>query len=54
MKMDNEPTYMDCWHFIAPLIPVSTDYSRTVYCMVFRALKEAEEQRLKKRKGQEQ
>lgn len=46
--MDNEPTYMDCWYFIAPLIPVDTDYSRTIYCMVYRALKEAEARECKK------
>ena len=49
-----KPTYMDCWYFIAPLIPVSTDFERGVYVMVFLALKEAEEKRIaekrKKRK----
>lgn len=39
--MDNEITYMDCWHFVAPMIPVNTDYARSIYCMVFSALKEA-------------
>lgn len=29
--MGNEPTYMDCWHFIAPLIPVNTDYTMDIY-----------------------
>ena len=42
----NELTYMDCWHFIAPLIPVNTDFGRGVYVMVFCALKEAEERRI--------
>lgn len=23
--MSDKLTYMDCWHFIAPLIPVDTD-----------------------------
>ncbi len=41
--MDNEPTYMDCWLFIAPLIPVDTSYGRIVYCMLYQALKEAED-----------
>lgn len=27
--MSNELTYMDCWNFIAPLIPVSTDLFQT-------------------------
>lgn len=42
----NEPTYMDCWHFIAPLIPVTTDFAQDVYVMTFHALKEAEEKRI--------
>lgn len=43
-----EITYMDCWHYIAPLIPVSSGtYSTEVYVMVFQALKEAEERRVK-------
>ena len=51
VKMDNGPTYMDCWHFIAPLMPVNSDYAVDIYCMVFQALKEAEEQRLKNERG---
>lgn len=43
----DEITYMDCWHYIAPLIPIKTGtYSMEVYVMVFRALKEAEERRV--------
>ena len=53
--MSNELTYMDCWNFIAPLIPVSTDYAMDIYVMVFNALKEAEKKRIaekrEKRKG---
>lgn len=49
--MSDNPTYMDCWHFIAPLIPVNTDYARDVYCMVFKALKDAEEKRVAEKKG---
>lgn len=26
--MSNELTYMDCWHFIAPLIPVNSDHRK--------------------------
>lgn len=52
--MSSELTYMDCWNFVAPLIPVSTDFERGVYVMFFRALKEAENRRIaekrKKRK----
>lgn len=43
--------YMDCWHFIAPLIPKNTDFAREVYVMTFNALKDAEEQRKKKPTG---
>ncbi len=42
----NEITYMDCWQFIAPLIPVTTDFAQDVYVMTFHALKEAEEKRI--------
>lgn len=48
--MSDEITYMDCWHFIAPLIPVSSDLSQDVYCMVFHALKEAEKERIAEKK----
>ncbi len=41
-------TYMDCWHYIAPLIPVTSGtVATTVYVMVFQALKEADESRKK-------
>lgn len=41
-------TYMDCWHYIAPLIPITSDGMATeIYVMVFQALKEAEERRKK-------
>lgn len=52
-RMKSDITFMDCWHFISPLIPVNSDFGQNVYCMVFRALKEAEEKRVaenKKRK----
>ena len=39
-------TYMDCWHYIAPLIPITdADWTKTAYVMLFQALKEAEERR---------
>lgn len=44
--IDTEPTYMDCWNFIAPLIPVTTDFAQDVYVMTFHALKEAEKKRI--------
>lgn len=50
--MRDELTYMDCWHFIAPLIPVNTDYTMDIYVMVFNALKGAEKKRIaEKKKG---
>lgn len=52
--MSDEITYMECWHFVAPLLPVNTDFGRAIYVMVFHALKEAEKERIaekrKKRK----
>ena len=52
--MNDKPTYMDCWNFIAPLIPVNSDYSWDIYVMVFGALKEAEKKRIaEKKKGRE-
>nr|DAH71798.1 MAG TPA: hypothetical protein [Caudoviricetes sp.] len=41
----NEITYMDCWHFIAPLIPNTIDYAQ-IFVMTFHALQEAEERRI--------
>ena len=42
-------TYMDCWRFIAPLIPVTDDQtSQWIYVMTFNALNEAEKRRVKK------
>lgn len=43
--MGNNLTYMDCWHYIAPLIPVvqGDELSQKIYLKVFRALKEAEQ-----------
>lgn len=38
-------TYMDCWHYITPLIPISTETSREIYPMVFMTMKEAEKRR---------
>lgn len=53
--METNLTYMDCWHFIAPLIPVNSEHTMDIYVMVFGALKEAEKKRIaekrKKTKG---
>ena len=40
-------TYIDCWSYIAPLIPISSEMSQEIYVMVFQALKEADERRKK-------
>lgn len=48
--MSNDITYMDCWNFIAPLIPVNTDYTREIYCMVYTAMKQAEKRRLEEKR----
>lgn len=41
-------TYMDCWNYIAPLIPITYDRMTVeIYVMVFQALKEADERREK-------
>lgn len=37
-------TYMDCWRFVAPLLPISTEEERERYLMVFYALKKADEE----------
>lgn len=50
LEMADDITYMDCWHFIAPLIPVYTDYTMDIYVMVFGALKEAEKKRIAEKK----
>lgn len=49
--MSDKLTYMDCWRFTAPLIPVNTDYTMDIYVMVFNALKEAEKKRIAEKKG---
>lgn len=48
--MSDKPTYMDCWHFIAPLIPVNSDHAMDIYVMVFNVLKEAEKKRITEKK----
>lgn len=48
--MSDDITYMDCWNFIAPLIPVNTDNTMDIYVMVFNALKEAEKRRIAEKK----
>lgn len=49
--MSNDITYMDCWHYVAPLLPVNTDFGQDVYVMIFNALKEAEKRRIAEKKN---
>lgn len=40
---------MDCWYFVAPLLPVPQDPITTeVYIKVFSALKDAEDREIRK------
>lgn len=50
----SELTYMDCWNFVAPLIPVTDDLTMEIYVMVFNALKKAEEHRKEDKHGNKQ
>lgn len=43
-----EPSAMDCWHFISPLIPVNDDFSQYVYVKTFHAFKLLEDEEKKK------
>lgn len=52
--MSNEITYMNCWRFIAPLIPNTIDYAQ-IFVMTFLALQEAEKRRIaEKRKNRKE
>ena len=43
-KEHEEPTAMDCWHYIAPLIPVTSDkMSIDIYVKTFKAFQLLEE-----------
>lgn len=45
-------TYMDCWHFIAPLIPISEDDLTTqIYVMTYKALADADEREEERRRN---
>ena len=46
-----EITYMDCWQFIAPLIPANSNYAQEIYVKTFQALKEAEKRRKQEANG---
>ena len=42
------PSAMDCWHFIAPILPITDDFSQSVYVKTFQAFKLLEEEEKKK------
>lgn len=48
--MSYEPTYMDCWHFVSRLLPTNSETARIIYCMVYHALKEADERQKEEKK----
>ena len=52
MEMGNKsPSAMECWHFIAPLIPITDDeMTHTIYVKTFRAFKLLEEEEKGKRR----
>ena len=46
-------TYMDCWSYIAPTIPITEDpISTWIYVMVFRALSDADEREKAEKKNE--
>ena len=47
---NKEPTAMECWHFIAPILPINDDFSQNVYVKTFRAFKLLEEEEKKREK----
>lgn len=49
-RMRNDITYMDCWYYVAPLLPVTTDFGQELYVMIFHALNEAEKKRIAEKK----
>ena len=48
MMQNKEPSAMDCWHFIAPILPITDDFSQSVYVKTFHAFKLLEEEEKKK------
>jgi hypothetical protein len=49
MTKRDDVTYMDCWHFVAPLIPITQDPLTTqIYVMIFSALKDADDKKIGK------
>ncbi len=46
-----KPDAMDCWHFIAPLIPLDDDLTLSVYVKTFHAFKLLEKEEKRKDGG---
>lgn len=48
-KEHEEPTAMDCWHYIAPLIPVTSDQmSIDIYVKTFKAFQLLEKEEMER------
>lgn len=47
---NKEPSAMECWHFIAPMIPITDDFSQHVYVKTFQAFKLLEDEEKKRDK----
>lgn len=45
---NREPSAIDCWNFIAPILPITDDFSQYVYVKTFQAFKLLEEEEEKK------
>ena len=51
---ERKPDAMVCLHFIAPIIPLDDDFSRTVYVKTFHAFKLLEEEEKKKKRADQE
>lgn len=52
MTNENEPDAMDCWHFIAPLIPITSDHQTAeIYVKTFHAFQLLEREEKEKQKN---
>lgn len=45
---NKEPSAMECWRNIAPILPITDDFSQSVYVKTFHAFKLLEEEEKKK------
>lgn len=51
---ERKPDAMDCWHFIAPILPINDDFSQSVYVKTFHAFKLLEEEEKKKKRADQE